>query len=167
VVAKFFGWLEDRRTLGFGLLLAWAVYFTVIAIGNLSDLLWSFGWLDWSNRSGNLHWIAVTTEVYVHSRPLNQILLAGAVVWEGAAAVLLFRALVLWTRRRPNAQPAARGSLLAATALWFSYAIITELTVSYSRGNAESDYWVICGSSLASLLVIGLLARDPADAESV
>ena len=33
------------------------------------------------------------------------------------------------------------------------------------RRKNESDYWVICSSSLASLLVIGLLARSPNEAD--
>jgi len=165
VIARALGWLEDRRTLGFGLLLLWAVYFAVIAFGNLSELLWSFGWIDWADRSGNLHWIAVTTEIFVESRALNQLLLGGAILIEAAASVLLWRALVLWVKKAPSAQAAARGGLLVATTVWFTYAIITELTVSYQRGNNESDYWVICSSSLATFLVIALLARDPREPE--
>ena len=159
MIGRFLGWLGDRRTLGFGLLLAWAIYFTVISFGNLVELLWSFGWIDWANRSGNLHWIAVTTEIWVESRALNQLLLAGAVAFEGVAAALLWRALAQWMRKAPTALGAARAGFIVGTAVWLAYAIITELTVSYQRGENESDYWVICSSSLASLLVIALLAR--------
>jgi hypothetical protein len=154
------GWLEDRRTLGLVLLLLWAVYFTVIAFGNLVELLWSFGWIDWANRSGNLKWVGVSVEIFVDSRPLDQVLLAGAIAWEATAAALLWRALVQWGKKATSSQAAARGALLFASTLWFTYAIVTELTVSYSRGNNESDYWVICGSSLATILIIALLARD-------
>ncbi len=158
------GWLEARRTLGFVLLLVWAVYFTVIAAGNLSDLLWSFGWIDLDFRSGNLHWVTVSTSIYFDSRAADQVLLAGAIAFEATGAVLLWRAFIAWAKGAPTAQAAARAGLIVATSLWFVFAIITELTVSYERGNNESDYWVICASSLASLIVIDRLARDTADA---
>ena len=160
MIKRVLGWLEDRRTLGFGLLALWAVYFIVIAAGNLTDLLWSFGWIDWAFRSGNLHWVTVTTSIYVHSEPLDQVLLLGAVLAEGLAGLLLCRAAIQWAKRGPTAQAAARAGLLVGAAVFIVYAISVEATISYARGQNESDYWVIIGSLLASLLVIALLGRD-------
>jgi len=160
-MTRVMGWLEDRRTLEFGLLVLWAVYFIVIAAGNLTELLWSFGWIDPAFRSGNLHWVTVTTSIYVNSEALDQVLLAGAVLFEGFAGFLLCRAAVQWAKRAASAQAASRAGLLVGTAVFFVYAISVEATISYERGQNETDYWVIVGSLLASLLVISLLARDP------
>ena len=160
VIKRALAWLEDRRTLGFLLLALWAVYFIVIAAGNFTDLLWSFGWIDWAFRSGNLHWVTVTTSIYFHSEAIDQLLLAGAVFAELFAGVLLCRAAIQWAKRSPTAQAASRAGLLVGAAVFFVYAISVEATISYARGQNESDYWVIIGSLLASLLVIALLARD-------
>jgi hypothetical protein len=157
------GWLGERRTLGFGLLVLWSVYFIAITAGNFTELLWSFGWIAPDFRSGNLHWITVTTSIYVNSEPLDQVLLAGAVLFEGSAAFLLCRATVHWVKRAPTALAASRAGLLVGTAVFLVYAISVEATISYARGQNESDYWVIIGSLLASMLVISLLAREPAD----
>jgi uncharacterized membrane protein len=166
MIKRALGWLEDRHTLGLVLLALWAVYFIAITLGNFTELLWSFGWIDPEFRSGNLHWVTVTTEIYVDSEPLDQLLLAGAIAFEALGAVLLCRAAVLWAKRATTALAASRAALLVGTAVWLVYAISVEATVSYQRGQNEQDYWVICGSSLATILVLALVARPSETSET-
>jgi len=99
------GW---ERIAGALLLTGWALYMTVITASNLTDLLQSFGWVHWTFRSGNLAYIAMTTKIYFHTRVANQVLLAIAIVWEGTAAVLLWRAALRWARSRTALAQAAR-----------------------------------------------------------
>jgi hypothetical protein len=153
-------WLEDRSTPGLLLVTGWAAYITVVTASNLSELLWSFGWVDWSFRSGNLGYIHDATEIYFDSRAVNQLLLAGAMLWEATAAVLLWRAAALWLKRAPRVRSAAAAGLLVLSALWFAFAIGTEAFVAYDRGIDESAYWVLAAATLASLLVTVWSARS-------
>jgi hypothetical protein len=126
--------------------------------------------VHWTFRSGNLAYIAMTTKVYFHARAANQVLLAIAIVWEGTAAALLWRAALRWARSR-TALAQARGGLLLLSLLWFAFAICTEIFIAYERGVDESQYWTLAIAVLVSLLVIeviggGLLVRHndhPAD----
>jgi hypothetical protein len=160
MIARLVNRLGDRRTFGFAVLVLWAVYFLVTAAGNLTDLFWSFGWIDPAFRSGNLHWVTVTTSIYVQSTALDQFLLAGALLGEALAGFLFCRAAIQWVKRVPTAQLAARAGFVIGTSVFFVYAISVEATISYERGQNETDYWVIIAGLLLSLLVTSLVASD-------
>jgi hypothetical protein len=164
MISRLVNWLGEGRTFGFALLVLWAVYFLVTAAGNLTDLLWSFGWINPAFRSGNLHWVTVTTSIYVHSTALDQVLLAGALLGEAFAGLLFCGAAIQWVKRAPTALNAARAGFLIGTTVFVAYAISVEATISYERGQNETDYWVIVGGLLLSLLVTSLRATtSPTD----
>lgn len=154
-------WSGDRAT-GTALLSGWALYISVVAASNLSDLLSSFGWHDWAFRSRNLGYIAKATEVYLREPVVNQVLLAAVIVWETLAAVLLWRAAASWARTRPDRLARARTGLVVLTLLWFGFGIATELLVAYDRGVDESVYWVLAVAVLTTLLTIERVVALPA-----
>jgi uncharacterized membrane protein YdcZ (DUF606 family) len=96
----------------------------------------------------------------VHSAALDQILLEGALLGEAFAGLLFGGAPIQSVRRAPTAQNAARAGFLIGTTVFFVYAISVEATISYERGQNETDYWVIVGGLLLSLLVTSLVASD-------
>ncbi|HWF21776.1 MAG TPA: DUF2165 family protein [Acidimicrobiales bacterium] len=147
------GW---ERVAGTLLLAGWALYMTVVTASNVTDLMQSFGWVHWTFRSGNLAYIAMTTKVYFHTRAVNQVLLAIAIVWEGTAAVLLWYAALRWARSRSALAQARRGLLLLSL-LWFAFAICTEIFIAYERGVNESQYWTLAIAVLVTLVVIEVI----------
>jgi hypothetical protein len=155
--------LGDRRV-GCALFLAgWAMYISLVTASNLTELMHSFGWVDWTFRSGNLDFIGTATKIYFSSKAVNQVLLAGVLAWEGLSALLLWRATFRYAGAQRDGLPAARAALVLLGSLWFAFAITTELFVAYDRGINESSYWTLATAILATLVVLHVVG--PVDAE--
>ena len=89
--------LKERltlRLLGPALLGFWALYFAIVALSNLTDLLVGVGILPagWRWVSGNLAFVAASTARVGAPAWVNPILLAGVVGWQGLIALLFWRA---------------------------------------------------------------------------
>jgi hypothetical protein len=147
-------WLGDRRVACVLCLAGWATYISLVTASNLTELMHSFGWVSWTFRSGNLDFIGTATKIYVSSRAVNQVLLAGVIAWEGLSAVLFWRATVRYASAQRDGLPAARAALVLLGSLWFAFAIATELFVAYDRGINESSYWTLATAILATLVVL-------------
>jgi uncharacterized membrane protein len=80
------------------------------------------------------------------------------IVWEGAAAVLLWLAAMRWARGGEAALTSARRGLATLGLLWFGFAISTELLVAYDRGVNESAYWILATAVLATVIVLEIWA---------
>ena len=151
------GW---ARALGALLVGGWAVYLTVVVASNVTDLLVSFGWIQTSFRSGNLAFIATATRIYFRSRPVDQILLAGVVIWEAGAAALLWYGAIAWYRGGAMRTAAAEAGLIGLALLWMAFAVATEVFVAYDRGVNESAYWALVIAVLATVLTLVHLRRE-------
>jgi hypothetical protein len=154
---------EGRRpglatVLGALLVGGWAVYVTVVVASNLSDLLVSFGWIQTSFRSGNLAFIETATRIYFRSRPVDQALLAGVVIWEAGAAALLWYGAIAWYRS--SAVRTAEAGLIVLALLWIAFAVATEIFVAYDRGVNESAYWALAIAALVTVLTLVHLRRE-------
>lgn len=144
------------------MVIGWAVYMTVVVASNGADLLASFGWIHTTFRSGNLAFIQTATRVYFHSRPVDQVLLGGILVWETSAAALLWYGAIAWNRTVWRTVGAAEAGLIVIALLWVAFAIVTELFVAYDRGVNESAYWVLAIANLVTLVVVTEFRRDQA-----
>lgn len=142
------------RTASTLLLSAWALFITIVTASNVTELLHTLGIWSPLFRSGNLSFIATATSIYGFSTMMNQALLAGAVVWEGAAAVLLWRAVRASHAGSADAQSSARAGLMVLALLWAAFAIMVEIFIAYDRGLNESMYWTLLTAVLATWLAI-------------
>jgi hypothetical protein len=140
---------------------AWALYISIVTASNVTELLHSLGIWSPLFRSGNVGFIAVATKIYWDSTALNQLLLAGVILWEGGAAALLWRAAIDLKAARPGAIAASRLGLTVLGLLWFAFAIMTEIFVAFERGVNESQYWGLATATLATLIAIHVLRPDP------
>jgi hypothetical protein len=150
----------QRRTLGGLLVAGWAIYLTVVVVSNGTDLLESFGWIHTAFHSGNLAFIQTATRVYFHSRPIDQVLLGGVLVWEVSAAALLWYGAIAWGGKVWRTVGAAEAGLIVIALLWVAFAIATEIFVAYDRGVNESAYWVLAIANLVTLVVVTQFRRD-------
>lgn len=148
------GGSTQRRTFGALLVAGWAIYTTVVVASNLTDLLASFGWIHTAFRSGNLAFIQTATRIYFHSRPIDQALLGCVVLWEAAAAALLWYGAVAWSATIWRTVGAAEAGLIVIALLWMALATATEIFVAYDRGVNESAYWVLAVANLITLVVV-------------
>jgi hypothetical protein len=140
------------------LILAWAVWLSVVFASNVADAAKGLGWLaqSWTFSSGNLQFIRQTTARYGTLDVVNGTLFAGVIVWEGVATVLFCRAG--WAFRGSGS---GRKSLyLAFTAsilLWMAFLVADELFIAYPL---ESTHLRLLIAHLLTLLAIELLPEE-------
>ncbi|MGO9752238.1 MAG: hypothetical protein ACLP22_12170, partial [Solirubrobacteraceae bacterium] len=83
------------------LLVFWAIYFSLVALTNLVNLLGSIGAIHWAFLdSGNFGYMLSIVKIYHVGQTPTKLLLTGAVVLEVVAAFLFSRALLLGDRKR-------------------------------------------------------------------
>jgi hypothetical protein len=153
-------WL-DLRGLGIGLLGFWALYFGIVALSNLADLLRSVHLLpaDWRWISGNLAFMASATGKLGIPPWVNPVLLAGVVAWQGLAAVLFWRAA------RSGGAPWHGPAFVVGISLWAVFILLDELLLIFETG-AEATHLRLLISQLLTLVVLrsGRLLEGPGPA---
>lgn len=149
-------WLErlgTYRTLARGILLFWALYFSIVALTNTFDAARSFGVLPpgWTLASGNYALVVKVTAVHGTPMAVVLILFLGVIAWEALSAVLFWRALMTRTRR------AVYAAFTMSLALWAVFALVDEIFIAYTLGGVHRDLF---GIELVSLLALRLLPDD-------
>ncbi|HVU10604.1 MAG TPA: hypothetical protein VHD90_04970, partial [Phototrophicaceae bacterium] len=140
-------------TLKQGLLVFWALWLTVVFLGNLCDLLKRLRVLNpgWKFASGNYDLMKKTTAVYHLSDTVVLLLLIGVVIWEGVAAVLM------WSAAFTLASSGLGGVYSAfafSLALWAAFMVADELFIAYETEPIHTGIFI---AQAASLLLLCLL----------
>jgi hypothetical protein len=140
-------WLDLRR-LGIGLLGFWALYFGIVALSNLTDLLRSARLLpaDWHWVSGNLAFMASATGKFGVPAWVNPVLLAGVIAWQGLAAVLFWRAA-----RSGGARLGP--PFVTGVSLWAVFILLDELLLIFETG-AEATHLRLLIAQLLTLVLL-------------
>jgi len=151
---------EDRR-LGLhlvvpGLLGFWALYFAVVTLSNLTDLLRALHVLPagWRWVSGNLAFIAASTGKFGIPAWASAVLLAGVIGWETVAAVLFWRAAREPGGRWPG--PA----FVVSLSLWGTFIVLDEILLIFETG-AEATHLRLAIATLLTLVVLRLAGPLP------
>jgi hypothetical protein len=147
----------ELRLVGPGLLGFWALYFAIVALSNLADLLRGLHVLPagWSWVSGNLAFIGASTGKFGLPAWLNPILLAGVVAWQILAAVLLCRAA-----REPDGGwlgPA----FVVSLGHWAVFILLDEVLLIFETG-VEATHLRLLMAQLLTLVLVrpgGALSR--------
>ena len=142
-------------TLKRGLLLFWAVWFTIVFLTNLFDALRALGVLGagWRFASGNWAFLVETTAVYATPDWLRAVLFAGVIVWEGLAAALFWRAFRAGRGDDGEGRREVDAAFVVGLALWAAFAIADEVFVAY---DVEATHLRLFTAQLVSLLAIRL-----------
>jgi hypothetical protein len=139
------------------LVLFWAMYFSMIALTNLVDLLDELGAGDWTFLdSGNFAYLSSVVKVYGLGPGLTKALLAGAWAVETVGAILFWRALLgsgsAGRRLRTSLQALCWGA-----AVWTAFVFMVEFFVAYE---AESVFRELLMLTIVSALAIALIPDD-------
>jgi hypothetical protein len=137
------------------LLLFWAVWLTVVFLSNLADAGKGLGLLgeSWAFASGNWRLVLETTARYGTPAAVNAVLFAGVILWEGAAAVLFWRAG--WRfRDRSSARKAVYVAFTTSLLLWGGFLVADEVLVAYP---VEGTHLRLFVAHLVTLLAVELL----------
>lgn len=140
----------DARRLTGLVLLAWAVWFTLVWLTNALDAAMALGLLPpgWTLASGNWGFIGKTTAVHGVPAWANAVMFAGVILWEALAAALFWLALVGRTR---VAYPFAAG-----LGLFAAFAAACEVFAAYEL---EATHWRLFVAQAVSLTLVLQLRR--------
>jgi hypothetical protein len=133
-----------------GLLGFWAVYFGIVALSNLTDLLRSVNVLPagWHWVSGNLAFMTTATTKFGVPYWVNPILLGGVIVWQGLAALLFWRSA--------RSGGAALGApFTVGLGLWAVFILLDELLLIFETG-AEATHLRLLIAQLLTLVFLRL-----------
>ena len=136
------GLLLKRLLLGF-----WTMYFSIIAVSNVIDLMNALGATHWRFLdSTNFPFMHSVVKVYGVGPDATKLLLVGAMALQIPGAILFWRALV---RRGSDMTGAAMQALC-----WTAFTFMTELFLAYTVEGVFRDLVIITiGTSLVFLLV--------------
>jgi hypothetical protein len=136
------GLLFKRILIGF-----WALFFSLVALTNLVDLLDTLGALDWRFlNSENYAYLHSVVKVYEVGSLVTKLLLAGALAIETIAAVLFWRALLRRTR--------ALIAVCWGALVWIAFIVMTEFFTAYQ---SESVFRELLTMTIATALAIALI----------
>lgn len=141
-------------TLKRGLVFFWAAWLSIVFLTNLCELLIQLGLLpeSWAFASGNYGFMLATTARYTPPDTLVMVLFVGVVVWEGLAALLLWRAFGGY--RGGHGWPVLVTAFAVSLALWAAFMLADELLMAY---DVEATHMRIFTAQLVTLGVLRLL----------
>jgi hypothetical protein len=150
----------DLRLLAPILLGFWCLYFGIVTLSNLTDLLRSLHLLpaNWAWISGNLAFIATSTAKIGAPAGLSSVLLAGVIVWQSLGALLFWRAL------RRGDRASLGPAFVVSLSLWATFIVLDEILLIFETG-AEATHLRLFIAELVSLCVLqpGGIRRDARD----
>ena len=136
----------------------WGLYFAIVTLSNLTNLLRALHVLpaDWAWISGNLAFIATSTAKIGVPAGLSPVLLAGVIVWQSLASLLFWRAL----RRGDRASMGP--AFVVSLSLWATFILLDEILLIFETG-AEATHLRLFIAELVSLCVLqaGGIRPDP------
>jgi hypothetical protein len=151
------GLVLKRLVLGF-----WAMFFSLVALTNLVDLLDELGAFDWRFLdSGNYAYLRSVVKVYEIGPALTKVLLGGAFAIELVAAVLFWRAL-LALRGRGRGMREALAALCFGALVWIAFIFMTEFFTAYE---SESVFRELLTLTIAAALTVVLVPDDAGGSE--
>jgi hypothetical protein len=141
------------------LLFFWALWLTVVFTTNALDGSKALGVLDenWPFASGNFGLVVETTARYGTPFWLNQLLFAGVLCWEGAAALLFWLACLSFRREGRGGERLLYAAFGVSLMLWAAFLIADELCIAYPM---EATHLRLFIAQLATLLAIELLPEN-------
>ena len=154
--------LATPRALTRGLLLFWALWFSVVLGSNVADALRALGLLfeDCRFSSGNLDLLVDSVSVYSLSRFWAGAAFTLVLALQTTAAWLFWRAT--WDRQplSPAAKPRILSPFVAGLVLFCAFLVFDEALLIYRRfPDLETTHFVIFCALLLSLALILLLGE--------
>jgi hypothetical protein len=153
-----FGWL-NFAWIKRGLLLFWALWYSVVVTTNVLNALQALGILPAGFKfvSGNWEWINRTMNPLGVPIMLQAFLFAGVIVWQILCAILFFVACARFRDRRFVEEKESLWACAVALALWGAFQVLDEVFLAY---DPESVHRVIFIETILTMMFLQLMPRD-------
>ena len=139
-----------------GIILFWAVWFSLATLTNFFDLLKYYHGVSegWKFVSNNLSLISNVISIYGLSPAASSFFLMGAICLEGIITLLFWIAAFSATQMTPKKSCWVNGAFTLSTFLWALFLVMDEFFIAYPFENTHLPLLV---SQLICLLAIHLL----------
>lgn len=151
----------DRRIRA-GLLLFWALYFSIIWLSNSTDALKALTLLpaDFRFVSGNYSLVSKVVGIYRATAGLAGLFFAGVILWEGIGAVLFWRAFVSTLRQSGRNRVLAYQAFGVTIGLWATFIFTDEVFLAYEFPGLSSTFFNLLIAELGSFILLRLSVQD-------
>jgi hypothetical protein len=145
-------------TLKRGLLVFWAIWFSLVFLTNVLDGYKRLALLPttWQYVSGNFQLIFSVVHVYRMPEWLAALLFTGATLVEGVCAALFWQAVVRFQGVNSPTLALAITAFAISIALWAAFAVSVETFIAFEKVS-EGTFHTLLSANLLSLLAICLL----------
>lgn len=142
-----------------GLVLFWALYFSIVLLSNSADALKALRLLptNWPFVSGNYGLIDKVVSIYSSPTWLAGVLFAGVILWEAVGTVLFWKAFVSTRQQARDPKAAISRALGVTIGLWAAFIVADEVFLTYTLGNLSATHFNLLLAELASFILIRLL----------
>ena len=139
-----------------GLLLFWALYFSIIWLSNTTDALKALDLLppNWRFVSGNFSLVSKVVGIYGSPVWLAGLMFAGVLIWEGAGAILFWKALASTIRKTNSSRAAIYRAFSITIGLWATFIFSDEVFLAYEFPGLSSTFFSLLIAELASFILI-------------
>jgi len=153
-----FGWISFAW-IKRGLLLFWALWYSVVVTTNVLNALQALGILPAGFKfvSGNWEWINQTMNPLGVPIALQAFLFAGVIVWELLCATLFVVACARFRNRTLVEEKESLWACAAALALWCAFQVLDEAFLAY---DAESVHRVIFIEAILTMIFLQLMPSE-------
>ncbi|MEZ0541320.1 hypothetical protein [Fibrella arboris] len=149
--------IVDRRIKA-GLLLFWALYFSVVWLSNTTDALKALNLLPTGFRfvSGNYSLVSKVVGMYGPTAGLAGVFFAGVISWEGIGAVLFWQALIGLLKHTGDSRAAAHRAFGATIGLWAAFILTDEVFLAYEFPGLSTTFFNLFIAEVGSLILFRL-----------
>jgi len=139
-----------------GLVLFWALYFSIVWLSNTTDALKAMSILpsDWAFVSGNYTLIVRVLAVYQSPVWLSVLLFGGVILWEGIGAILFWKAFRASVRQTLTQKIAMHQAFGFTIGLWASFILADEIFLAYMLGGIAATHYNLLLAELATFILI-------------
>ncbi|GAB3698829.1 hypothetical protein GCM10027592_24280 [Spirosoma flavus] len=145
-----------------GLLIFWALYFSIVLLSNCADALKNLAVLpaDWTFASGNYGLIVKVLAVYQSPIWLAVGLFAGVILWEALGAFLFWKAFLKTLEQQPSHKTAIHQAFGITLGLWGAFVLSDELFLAYLVGDITTTHFNLLVAELASFILINSIEHE-------
>ncbi|WP_338875174.1 hypothetical protein WBJ53_06080 [Spirosoma sp. SC4-14] len=139
-----------------GLMLFWALYFSIVWLSNTADALKALSLLpaNWPFASGNYTLIVRVVAIYQSPVWLSILFFAGVILWEGIGAFLFWKAFAAVFRQNPTQKISIHQAFGFTIGLWAAFILADEIFLAYMLGGISATHYNLLLAELASFILI-------------
>ncbi|MBN8825161.1 MULTISPECIES: hypothetical protein [unclassified Spirosoma] len=144
-----------------GLILFWALYFSIVWSSNTADALKTLSILptNWTFVSGNYTLIVRVLAIYQSPTWLARLFFGGVILWEALGAIYFWKAFGAVNRQTLTQTASIHRAFGVTIGLWAAFILADEVFLAYMLGGLSTTHYLLLLSELASFILVRQLDK--------